>query len=634
MAGSDDSSLAENAPAVLSKQLGHKVMTTPILVVGAGGIGCELLKNLVLSGFKKITVIDLDTIDVTNLNRQFLFHRKHVGMSKSKVARESALSFVPDADITAIHGSVTTSEYGVSFYKKFAMVLNALDNRAARSHVNRMCLAADVPLVESGTAGYLGQVTVIKKSMTECYDCQEKPHQKTFPGCTIRNTPSEPIHCIVWSKHLFNQLFGESDPDEDVSPDAEDPELTEGENKPQDKDGNVARINTRQWAIENNHDPKIIFQKLFNDDIKYLLTMDKLWAKRTPPIPLDWDSLETEQNTENKVSGGIRDQETWTLKECRDKFADSVSKLRDKLKVSNYNDHLVWDKDDEEAMDFVAACSNIRSKIFGISQKTRFDIKSMAGNIIPAIATTNAVIAGCIVMEALKILNGQLERCKTVYLTRKPNPRKKILVPCELLKPNPKCYVCSEKPEVSVRLNLEKTTLRTLEDRILKGSLAMVAPDAEIEGKGIVLISSEDDGDNDSSTKDKLLKDFGLTDGSILSCDDFLQDYNVKVFLYQCDDLPEGKEFEVVGDIQKLIEAEKTEGKADEVEKTEATSAEAKSSTNGKASNGSGNEVEVVPSGDEVRKRPLTDGQTTGMPVTKKAKNICIDEDDDIICIE
>merc|ERR1719415_425967 len=85
----------------------------------------------------------------------------------------------------------------------------------------------------------------------------------------------------------------------------------------------------------------------------------------------------------------------------------------------------------------------------------------------------------------------------------------------------------------------------------------MVAPDAEIEGKGIVLISSEDDGDSDSSTKDKLLKDFGLTDGSILSCDDFLQDYNVKIFLYQCDDLPEGVDFQVVGDIKKLLEVEK-----------------------------------------------------------------------------
>jgi ubiquitin-like 1-activating enzyme E1 B len=96
-----------------------------------------------------------------------------------------------------------STDYGVTFFKGFDLVLNALDNRAARSHVNRMCLAADIPLVESGTAGYLGQVTVIRKAKTECYECTPKPHQKTFPGCTIRNTPSEPIHCIVWAKHLF-----------------------------------------------------------------------------------------------------------------------------------------------------------------------------------------------------------------------------------------------------------------------------------------------------------------------------------------------------------------------------------------------------------------------------------------------
>lgn len=77
-----------------------------------------------------------------------------------------------------------------------------------------MCLAANVPLIESGTEGYLGQITVIIKGKSECYECLPKATQKTFPGCTIRNTPSEPIHCIVWAKHLFAQLFGEYDADQ------------------------------------------------------------------------------------------------------------------------------------------------------------------------------------------------------------------------------------------------------------------------------------------------------------------------------------------------------------------------------------------------------------------------------------
>ena len=71
-------------------------------------------------------------------------------------------------------------------------------------------------------------------------------------------------------------------------------------------------------------------------------------------------------------------------------------------------------------------------------------------------------------MEALKLLNGQESKCRTVYLTKKPNPRKKILVPCELNPPNPKCYVCSEKREIGVKLDVEKVTLKTLEEKILK----------------------------------------------------------------------------------------------------------------------------------------------------------------------
>jgi len=64
-------------------------------VVGAGGIGCELLKNLVHTPIHKITAIDLDTIDATNLNRQFLFRYEHVGKSKAEVAGESVLQMKP-----------------------------------------------------------------------------------------------------------------------------------------------------------------------------------------------------------------------------------------------------------------------------------------------------------------------------------------------------------------------------------------------------------------------------------------------------------------------------------------------------------------------------------------------------------
>ncbi|MCO5580187.1 hypothetical protein L7F22_034054 [Adiantum nelumboides] len=71
-----------------------------------------------------------------------------------------------------------------------------------------LSLAAGVPLVESGSKGYLRQVTVHAKDHTKCYECQTKELSKTYPVCTITSTPSKPIHCIVWAKDLlFGKLF-------------------------------------------------------------------------------------------------------------------------------------------------------------------------------------------------------------------------------------------------------------------------------------------------------------------------------------------------------------------------------------------------------------------------------------------
>jgi hypothetical protein len=75
-----------------------------------------------------------------------------------QVAREAVLKFRPGVDIVAHHGNVKNTEFDIDFFKQFSVVLNGLDNLEARRHVNRLCLAAGVPLVESGTTGYLGQV--------------------------------------------------------------------------------------------------------------------------------------------------------------------------------------------------------------------------------------------------------------------------------------------------------------------------------------------------------------------------------------------------------------------------------------------------------------------------------------------
>uniref|UniRef100_A0A669B828 SUMO-activating enzyme subunit 2 n=1 Tax=Oreochromis niloticus TaxID=8128 RepID=A0A669B828_ORENI len=544
----------------LRKELADSISTCKILVVGAGGIGCELLKNLVLTGFKNIEVIDLDTIDVSNLNRQFLFQKKHVGKSKAQVAKESALQFCPSANITAYHDSIMNPDYNVEFFRKFMLVMNALDNRAARNHVNRMCLAADIPLIESGTAGYLGQVTVIKKGMTECYECQPKPAQKTFPGCTIRNTPSEPIHCIVWAKYLFNtksqqqspircfilQLFGEEDADQEVSPDTADPEAawnpeeTAARATASDKDGDIKRVSTKEWARSTGYDPVKLFNKLFKDDIMYLLTMDKLWKKRKAPTPLDWHQLE------NSASG-LKDQQVLDVWGYCQLFQHSVETLRSQLQEKGEGAELVWDKDDPPAMDFVTAAANLRMHIFSMSMKSRFDVKSMAGNIIPAIATTNAVIAGLIVLEGLKILSGELESCRTIFLNKCPNLRKKLLVPCVLDPPSANCYVCASKPEVTVKLNVHKTMVLTLQDKIVKERFGMVAPDVQIEdGKGTILISSEE-GETEANNS-KFLSDFGIRNGSRLQADDFLQDYTLLINVLHVEDLERDVEFEVVGE--------------------------------------------------------------------------------------
>lgn len=535
----------------INQDLRHKIEQSKVLLVGAGGIGCEVLKNLTLTGFKSIDAVDLDTIDVSNLNRQFLFNKSNVGQSKSKVAIEIAKNeYAPTAEglnLNAIHKSITLSEFDVDFFRQYTFVINALDNRAARSHVNRLCLSAEVPLLESGTAGYIGQLKLVKNSLTACYECEGiQKDGKTYATCTIRNTPSQPIHCIVWAKNLFHQLFGEDDPDNDVSPqmEATDDNTTEiktnGTNGVQMDAGNnestsiqessdknpKKSVSTRLWVKENNYDAVLLIHKLYHDDIKYLLMMDNLWKERAKPIPLEYSDLIQDSNEQPQCSKALKlgNQRLWTMKECVEIFTDSVAQLHHRLETSGYQH---WDKDDEVALNFVVAASNLRSKCFNIERKSLFDVKSLAGNIVPAISSTNSIIGGLIVLQAIRLLKSipigeeyrkldDSERNKLMkdagrlsFLNyTSMGGQKPLIASFECPQPVPTCLACAKgnTPEIEIHLSMQETTLADLVDKIVIGTFHFVCPDLGLnDDSGIIIWSKDESDEEDDQVKKKKL---------------------------------------------------------------------------------------------------------------------------------
>eukprot|EP00850_Spirogloea_muscicola_P013304 SM000089S23860 [mRNA] locus=s89:479327:482609:+ [translate_table: standard] len=203
-----------------------------VLVVGAGGLGCELLKDLALSGFGSIDVIDMDTIDVSNLNRQFLFRMQDVGKAKAEVAAERVMQRVSGVNVTPHFCRIEDKD--PDFYRTFQIIVLGLDSLEARGWINSVVcsfleysdegeldLASVTPMVDGGTEGFRGHARVILPGITPCFHCTLWlfPPQVTYPLCTLAETPRSPAHCIEYA-HLI--LWGQERADTQF--DADDPE--------------------------------------------------------------------------------------------------------------------------------------------------------------------------------------------------------------------------------------------------------------------------------------------------------------------------------------------------------------------------------------------------------------------------
>ena len=501
---------------------------------------------MALSGFRRVQVVDLDTIDVSNLNRQLLFRSQHVGMPKCTVACEVATSMVPPTandDLPAVsyqahHGNVCdTSKFNVPFMKEFDLVVNALDNVEARRRVNRLCLAADVPLIEAGTTGYLGQVTVIHKSSgVACYECTTQETQKVYPICTIRSTPSMPVHTIVWSKELYKLLF-HSKVDESM--------LYEDPNGEEPSTYMEAATKLRKLLKSKSDDDAVltnavrdVLKDLYSTEIQKQLDMGRYKAAKKTPTCLEQSVLEAGiVSSKNPPSSTT---EIWSPKES---VAALVACLKEAEGTPNAELLEEFDKDDDLAMRFVTAASNLRSSVFGIEPlQSLYSAKGIAGNIIPAIATTNAICAGLQILQAFAILKQQLEKKKTdeglnlssscyyINCIRNRTRNGLYLIASPLEKPNPNCFVC-KNAIIPLALDVNEWTLRDFLAKIVKGRLGFEEPTLMLQGDFIWEEGDGAEAEFEMNLPKKLsgLPCGGIQHGTVLEIDDNSQNLSIQV---------------------------------------------------------------------------------------------------------
>ncbi|XP_019061787.1 ubiquitin-like modifier-activating enzyme 7 isoform X1 [Fukomys damarensis] len=428
-------------------------------LVGAGAIGCELLKGFALVGLGAgasggVTVVDMDHIEYSNLSRQFLFRPWDIDKPKAEVAAAATRDLNPDLEVTTyvqVLDHTTEHIFGDNFFSHVDGVVAAVDSFEARHYVAGRCIHYLKPLLEAGTQGTKGSASVFVPHVTEVYKgpvSAEASENVPAPVCTVRRFPSTYEHVLQWARNEFEGLFQLSA--ETIScyqhrrftslADVDGPQILTSLQLVM----GVLRVRPQtwrdcvMWALGHWH-------LCFHDDIIQLLSHlppDKVhedgtlfWSgpKRCPQ-PLEFDISQdmhllyilAAANLYAQMHGLPGSSDQTVLRELVNLLLqtdpqhpapvlakcgpEQLKELQEALEVWSKGPPLkplVFEKDEDSNfhMDFVRAAASLRSQNYGISEPVdHTQSMRIASQIIPAIATTTAAVAGLVGLELYKVV--------------------------------------------------------------------------------------------------------------------------------------------------------------------------------------------------------------------------------------
>jgi ubiquitin-activating enzyme E1 len=450
-----------------------------VFLVGAGALGCEYLKGLSLMGVAtgpkgKILVTDMDTIETSNLSRQFLFRDSDVGSSKSKSGARVVKEWNPDMNIEGVEkfvGPTTEDYFSDEFWEGLDLCWNALDNVLARKYTDKRCLWYGKPLLESGTTGTKSNHEVILPHKTGSYNDGVDPPEVGIAMCTLRSFPYLPLHCIEFAKQkLFTEhyVFAPEQYERfrsDMGDFFEQLGAMSTENERLSAMRSVMKIIELQksGAIDYDGCIRLAFERLiadFRNDILDVIddgdaqeeSGKPFWTgTKRRPNPVDFspdDKLSMEYlyaasnlfahvfgveqvrdrgEFDGKVRAMSLAQPEWSkgsrIKEAEpgqeeEEGEDAVdeeelARLEGELYGVDPSGLLQckphdFEKDDDDNyhIDFLTIASNLRAWNYNSKETPRHAVKVTAGRIIPALATTTAMVCGLVDIEYCKLVLG------------------------------------------------------------------------------------------------------------------------------------------------------------------------------------------------------------------------------------